>query len=528
LSTCLVSLLLDDTAQVQTFDLGRVHGVEILDDRGSGDLRFFLQTALSQEDYRQVTVRLTPGEHELSVSYIAPAPTWRVSYRLVVDETEDGKAGALLLGWGIFDNRLEEDLDGISLSLVAGMPISFVYDLYTPFTPDRPVVEEEARVAAAPVAFAEAEAGYVAEERTLGLGAQMAKSMAMEPMAAAPAARMRPISREALADAAPVSTSGESLGELFQYVISTPVTVRRGHSAMVPIVSAGLEHRKDLLYNGRKMPSHPVATLRLENESGLTLERGPVTVIEEGVYAGEAVLPFTVEGGEIVVPYAVELGLKIRENVGTQREIRGLDVKGAYLIIEEWDMRWREYQANNSTGEDLAVLVEHQRTSHFEVVDTPEPKERTDEHYRFELEAPARAEATLKVKERRLVSRREELRKQSYRGLQRYLRQGLLARATYDRIAEILGLMEKVGDNEKQIAKVEAERKKLYKAQEQIQGNMGALKTTGKEGALRARYVQQLDESEDQVRALARREAALKGEIERLEKEIETRLQAFE
>ena len=60
---------------MQTVGLGRVQGVEILDDRGASDLRFFLETALSQEDYRQVTIRLSPGEHDLSVSYVAPAPT---------------------------------------------------------------------------------------------------------------------------------------------------------------------------------------------------------------------------------------------------------------------------------------------------------------------------------------------------------------------------------------------------------------------------------------------------------------------
>ena len=155
-SSSLVSVLLDESNQVKTFTLDRVEGLDILDDRGAGDLRFFLQTALTQEDYRQLTIRLTPGEHDLSAAYIAPAPTWRVSYRLVTDESDKGPC-ALLQGWGVFDNRLDEDLEGISLSLVAGMPISFVYDLYKPFTPERPVVEEEARVAAAPVEFAEAD-----------------------------------------------------------------------------------------------------------------------------------------------------------------------------------------------------------------------------------------------------------------------------------------------------------------------------------------------------------------------------------
>jgi hypothetical protein len=198
MDTSLVSLLADETNQVQVVSLGRLRGVEILDERGASDLRFFLQTALSQEDYRQVTIRLTPGEHDLSVSYIAPAPTWRVSYRLVADPHADGDGGprALLLGWGIFDNQLEEDLESISMSLVAGMPISFIYDLYTPFTPERPVVEEEARVAAAPVDFEEAVAKEAIATRGMGAGFGMAQMMGAP---SAPAARRAAISREALA-----------------------------------------------------------------------------------------------------------------------------------------------------------------------------------------------------------------------------------------------------------------------------------------------------------------------------------------
>jgi len=517
MATSLVSLLLDETDQVQALSLERLQGVEILDERGISDLRFFLQTALSQENYRQVRIRLTAGDHDLSVSYIAPAPTWRVSYRLVTDPQADGGPRALMLGWGIFDNRLEEDLNSISLSLMAGMPISFVYDLYTPYIPERPVVKEEARVAPAPVDFAP-------EARTLGVGAAPKMMRAAAPPAA-PAKRA--ITREALERAAPVKTTGEALGELFQYVIGTPVTVGRGQSAMVPIVSASLSYRKDLIYNGSKMATHPVATLRLKNETGLTLERGPVTVLEGGEYSGEAVLLFTVDGGEVVVPYAVELGVKVREQSGSRREVRGLSIQGAYLRFEEWDMRWREYQLNNSTAQPVTVLVEHPRTAHYESFDTPEPKERTDEHWRFELQVPARGETKLRVQARRLVQRREELRKQSYKGLKSYLQRGLMDSATYDRAAELLKLWAKIAESEQRLQKVEKERQKVYKAQVQIQGNMGALSKTGKEGALRARYVEQLEASEGQLGTLAQREADLKADLERLKQEVDQRIEAL-
>ena len=525
LATALVSLLLEDTDQVQVVQLGRVEGVEILDERGAADLRFFLQTSLSQENYRQVTIRLTPGEHDLSVSYVAPAPTWRVSYRVIADsETEQGRAQALLLGWGIFDNRLEEDLEAISLSLVAGMPISFIYDLYTPFTPKRPEVKEEARVAAAPVEFGQA--APVRAMRSKSAAPHMAMDAPGLGMALASAPR-RGITREMLEEAVSVDAVGEDLGELFQYVIRTPVTVGRGQSAMVPLVSANLIHRKDLIYNASKMPKHPVATLRLKNDTGLTLERGPVTVLEDGEYVGEALLPFTAAGGEIVVPYAVELGAKVREESGSRKEIHGLNIRGHYLHIEEWHIRWRDVQINNSTSQPLLVLVEHPRTAHYTLFDMPLPKERTDEQLRFEVEVPSQGETTLRVQEHRLIKRREELHKQSSRTLRGYLKRGLLSRRDHGAVNELLVLWDKIAAHEQRLEKIEKERAKVYKAQEQIQGNMKPLAKTGKEGALRASYVDKLEASEGQLQVLAQEESTLRAQIEKLNQQIEKKIGAW-
>ncbi len=342
----LVSLLLDEAEQVQTYALNRVQSADILDERGAADLRFFLQVAQTQEEYRDVTIRLTPGEHDLSVSYIAPAPTWRVSYRLVADPEAEGGPKALLLGWGIFDNRLEEELSEISLSLVAGMPISFVYDLYTPFTPERPLIEEESRVAPGPVGLM-AGAGVFADSPPAVAMPMRAMSA---PAAPAPQAMSRKMSRQDMAESVSVSTSGEAMGELFQYHITTPVSVGRGQSAMVPILSTTLDYRKELIYNSAKLAAHPIATLRTTNTTGLTLERGPATVIEGGDYVGEAVLPFTADSAEFIIPYAVELGVRVREQNGVETQLYGLSIQGAYLLFEEWDIRWREYQINNTTG----------------------------------------------------------------------------------------------------------------------------------------------------------------------------------
>src|SRR5437588_1977833 len=158
--------VLDEAADtVTTVPLDRVRRVILRDERGAHDLRFFLDSSRSDEAQRTITVRLSPGDHDLTVSYVAPSPTWRVGYRLVAesapgpptgsdaapDEARDGEL--VLQGWGLFDNTWEEDLDEVDVTLVAGQPISFVYDLATARVPRRPVVHDAARVAAAPVEF---------------------------------------------------------------------------------------------------------------------------------------------------------------------------------------------------------------------------------------------------------------------------------------------------------------------------------------------------------------------------------------
>jgi hypothetical protein len=293
---------------------------------------------------------------------------------------------------------------------------------------------------------------------------------------------------------------------------------------MVPIVSADLAYRKDLLYNGTKLPSHPVASLRLENSTGLTLERGPVTVVEAGDYVGEAILPFTATAAEFIVPYAVELNVRVQENSGNRREIHALSISGAYLVVEEWDIRWREYQLNNSADRPLTILIEHPRSTNYDLFDSAEPAEKSDEHFRFSVEIPAQAERTLRVNTRRLLSRREQLERQSYEQLRRYLRRGLLDPDTHARLEELLRLREQIREQEERLKELEQERQKIYDAQKQIQANMGALSQTGREGNLRNRYVTQLEESEKALQVLAGEEKDVEAKIVLLEEEVKQRL----
>ena len=519
IKTTIVSLLRDGNPLISTIELGELGGIEILDERSSDDLRFYLQTTSKSDENCHVKVRLTPGKHDLSVSYIAPAPTWRVSYRMVAEKgIKDGEPRVMLLGLGIIDNNLEEDLNDVSLILAAGMPVSFIYDLFKPFIPKRPMIRDEDRALPAPDIHDQ----YIVKEQKA-----LVRSATIEAPAKAMLSSIRNIVADDLEKTLAVNTKGEILGEMCQYIIESPVTVGRGQSAIVPILSTSLGYRKDLIYNNAQLPAHPVATLHLKNQTGFILERGPVTVVEDGKYIGEAILPYTQIKGEIIVPYAVELGIQVRQQEEQHIELKGIGIKNKNLLFVEWDVKVKEYQLTNDTAEPQIVLVEHPRTPSYELHDSPKPKERTPQHHRFEIQIPAHNERTLKVQERCLRTRREELRRQSYSGLQQYLKHELIDQKTNDQIAELLSLWEKVTEKGRQIQDIKSEQEDIHKSQEQFLKNMQALGSSGKEGALRDSYVEKLRTSEINLEALLQKEADLKQEIQTFEHEVLKRLDAL-
>ena len=75
-------------------------------------------------DQRAIEVRFrgAAAAREVGFAYVAGAPLWKPSWRLVVPE---GDGQARLQGWAVVENRSGSDWDGVRLSLVSGNPAAF-------------------------------------------------------------------------------------------------------------------------------------------------------------------------------------------------------------------------------------------------------------------------------------------------------------------------------------------------------------------------------------------------------------------
>jgi hypothetical protein len=283
-------------------------------------------------------------------------------------------------------------------------------------------------------------------------------------------------------------------------------------------------YSRELLYNAAKLPTHPVAALRFANTSGLTLERGPVTVVENGEYKGEALVPFTRADNEVYLAFAVEMGIRVTERTSQHTEMAGLSIRDDYLLINEYQVRSTAYLIENTTAKDHVVTVEAPIHTDFELVRTPEPDAQTATERRWRVSVPAHASAEFERHERRLTLRHEQVRDLDYRRLQRFFEDRWLDQEAYDRLTGLLDSLALINRAQEEQGTLRAEREEVYARQAQLRENLAALKPAGEEGVLRARVLSQLSASTDRVEAIEARIAELAEQIAEAERQIEETL----
>ncbi len=527
-------------ASLRTFDILDVSELEFLDEAVRKDLEFYLATVLSsyKKDSKRMAI-LTSGEgqRELFVSYVVESPVWKTSYRILLDEGEP----PLLQGWALVDNTGDEDWVDVKLSLIAGLPVSFVHDLYNPRYMQRPVVEVKTEAAAAPVIPEESFGG--------SMDMMMAEVAApVMPAAAAPMPSPRrggraekpravavaggpgsggPKLREVMEQSA-VTTLTKEVGDLFEYGVDRPVTVHRNQSALVPILHKPFEGKRVLLYNRATREKNPMACIELKNTTGLTLEGGPVTVSEDERYVGEAMLDTMKPNDRRFVPYAVELGcvMSIEDRVEDGPVFRVV-VNSGMLVAEYFHLRRTTYLARNKAQRPQVLFVEHPRTGWELAKDAPEPTETTDGFWRFKRELAAGSQDTLSITERTRGQRQYLISSMGLDQVSYFVSQRFIDEKMTAALKEVIAQREQVDALAKDEQRLQDERNQLFRDQERIRSNIESLKSGASQRELAERFVAKLNEQEDRLEAIAAELEKLAKQRQEAQKTLNRRIQGL-
>ncbi len=527
-----LSLLTDDGG-VRSFELHETASLRLLDPAVRRDLDYYLRTVLSakKKDARTFTFFAQgEGGRRVRMSYVLEAPVWKATYRIIMGE--EGQP-PLIQGWAVVDNTQDEDWENVRLSLVAGLPVSFIHDLYTPRYIRRPVVAVKETTGVLPP---EVEAGMAMD--AMPLEAAPPGAAAYSAPEAAVARRSGKLlagggrsgyAQDKLVSSTPAQVRERKLGDLFEYEIEHPVAIRRNQSALVPIVLRSFEGRPVLLYNKQTRAENPMRCVEFKNTTGLTLEGGPVTVLEGGSYVGEAMLDTLKPDEQRLIPYAVELGVHVLDNIDTHQEaVQRVVIRDKRLTTYRAHSQKTTYTFNNKSDAEQTVYLEQPRAAGWELVETAEPKEVTESYWRFRFALPAKQVTRFVVRQRMVVQQSQQFADVSANQLAYWVEQKYLDKKTEKVLRQAVELQRKAAQLDESLAALEKEKAGIHAEQTRIRENLQALGDRTGEKQLRERFVRTLDGQEDRLEQIAAEVKEKTAERDRCREQLNSVLAGLE
>ena len=269
------------------------------------------------------------------------------------------------------------------------------------------------------------------------------------------------------------------------------------------------------IWNDRAGAPRPSRALWLTNSSGLTLDGGSFSVMEEETFAGEGIFDAIRPGEKRLVSYALDLALNASsKNANEAQRVTHVRISRGVMTQESEVRERKTYTFRNEDSLPRNVLVEHPVRTGYTLRSQSRPEETTADWMRFRLHIEPKQTAALVVEESRPVQTTYQLTNVDAEQVAFFVRQQSINQNVEDALRRILAQKDVVSElNGKKDARDE-EIKKIFDDQQRLRENMKALKGSSEEKLLLQRYTQQLNDQETRLERLDK-------EMEQLQKEVD-------
>ncbi len=559
-----------DSGELQSFDLNDVRAVKLLDEGARHDITQFASASASARRRDAKTITVTSegdGQREMVISYTIAAPIWKTTYRVVLDP----EGSPFFQGWAVVDNVSEEDWQDVSLSLVSGTPVSFIQPIQNPLYRYRPVVPIPQDLNLSPQVYEAGEVGgaqggenRLTQAEGVGrLSGQLEELAAVANSArggakAAQEAPQRQFNQQqfsqrkdfssadnAIAASSPranisgviaggesgveTAATGSEVGELFEYRVEQPVTVRRDRSALIPILQTKMDGERVSVYNEAVRKDRPMHGIRLKNTSALTLEGGSLTVIDGDAYAGEALIERLKSNEQRFISFGLDLGALVTTKLkGERRPVFLVRAQKGVFEAHYYQTQKKTYTIINQTDKKRIVYVEHPYREGWKLSDdTQKPSSQTINFYRFRVELDPRKTVELPVTETQAFMDTYQLANLTSRDVELFVTSNYIDAAMRAELDKLIDLKSRIGKENSRVEALDKEAKEIGDDQKRLRENIATLKNTNEAKQLVARYIAKAGEQETRLEQIAKEKHAAQDAMAKLTAEFDAAVRAL-
>ena len=496
-----VTLLTGDG--VQQFVLEDAEAVQVADPalRGRIDRALAALRGGAAADLRRLTLRVPgDGRREVRVGYVAAAPLWKATYRLLLPAAEGRPAR--LQAWAVLENDTAADWDGVDLTLQYGNPVTFRQALYRAYYVQRPEVPFEVLGRVLPGVDTRAFAAAAAAPAGQAAPAPMRMALAAPPPLAAP-------------EPAPAPAEG---AEATLFRLPAPVTLPAGQTATLPFLDREVPAtRVGLVQEGRP---HPLAAIRLANDTGASVPAGVLTLYDgadAAAFAGDARLGGLPAGETRLLAFAEDLRTATDWRIEAGQRLLGVAAAAGVLRLRERNRWTARVTLVAPAAEPRHLLVEiPRRPGTLIVEDGIAPTEETATAWRLAVDLRAGETRTLVVHVDRITEEETAL-TQDEQVLARLLGEPALDPAAHAALQQVADLRAAVASRRAELQQLQARRTALERDEDRLRKNLAAVPAGD---ALHGRLVQSLADDEAQLAAAATRIDAAERDVRAAEQAL--------
>jgi hypothetical protein len=293
--------------------------------------------AARSDDERRIEIRLRSDRaRQVAVIYIAGAPMWKPSYRLMAPPLGATGGQARLMGWAVVENASGSDWEGVRISLVSDDAAAFRQPIFEPITVSRP--ELSVRIA---------ETIRVRPD-TGAMPRMPAAASMMAPPAAAPPPTMNDLMNAPTVSAAParapapapaplaVNVAAQAAAGRVAFTLERPVTLRSGETANLPFLDLSLPAER-VWWVQNLWTARPLQALRFRNTSNHVLPDGLVTVFDgDGApsFLGDAELRALSPGDQRLIAFARDRDVRLSSQSIDQFEPTRFSLRRGFMTVE--------------------------------------------------------------------------------------------------------------------------------------------------------------------------------------------------
>jgi hypothetical protein len=536
-----------ENGETRTLELTPATSVQLLDTTLHTDVNRYLQLLDStrSQGLRHLTIQDNgTGPRELHLSYISEVPIWKSTYRILFTDASKSSSTqtATLQGWSVVDNTTGTDWINVHLSLIAGAPQSFIQPLSQPIYSRRPEIPIAQEAELTPQTFDSSieavDKEKLAQDEIVPAKGPPRPMMAMNGAMASRSVRFGsgsgsgigpgaggntgggvlapapPISYEESAEASlEASTTTAGFDDFFSYNLTEPVTILKNESALVPILQTKVSaDRVTLVSSDGSTVSQPLRALWITNSSGLTLDRGSFTIVEDGNFGGEGLLDPIHAGEKRLLSYAADQAVQVStEDDHNTEHIAQVTASKGILKLHHADVREITYIIHNAAADNRTVVLEQPIFPGYKLDSDQAATETTPTVYRFRQDVPAGQTTRLHVAEKHLGVTDYRLTTADDNQLALILNQTNHNAKLEAALQPILDARRRVADAQTAVNQTTTRLTSLREDEERQRANITALQHADKSSG--DRFVKDLNKTEDAITAaqteLTTRTAAL-------------------